>query len=866
MGKETDIPKIPHAFFRWYCRNDRYEELHGDLEEYFYERVEYLGVAAAKRYYILDVIRCCQPYAWKTTQRQNSNIIMFKNYYKTSIRSLMKNPLSSFINLTGLSVAIGICVLAYAFIRYAGTVDQFHENKNEVYLTTFFADRDGTLQQNGRTPRPLAEALDQDFAKIKRVCRVEDRNVVVKYGKNTVFHERIRFVDPEFLEMLTFPLKWGDFTSLQDINNIILSEDMSIKYFGQENPVGQSVQVIFGENNKKVFKISGVAVDFPGARSIGFNFLVNFENLKNTYQGYDLNDWGSFVNATLVQVENPSDIPLITEGMEKYRLLQNDVQKDWAISSFKFESLATLYKNSGHIRHDISNDEYMIFYNSSISFIIIGLFVILLASVNYINIAMVSAAKRLKEIGLRKVIGASRKMVIIQFLGENILVMSIALLIGVVLGIAVFIPWLETAGSFSMDFNLYDRTLWIVLPGILLFTAFVSGAYPAFYISKFQAASIFKGSFSIGKKSRLTKIFLGFQLTLACILISIAVMFTQNNIYQNNRSWGYDQNSVIYAHVQNQSDYERLYGAMHQIPAITSISGSRHHIGKNHSVVEIDMPDRKYEVDQLLITPAYFKTIGLELKEGRLFDGRQNSERTAVMVNESFVENMKLKSRTDTSLKVDSVHYQVVGVVKDFHSYSFYTEVRPIIFKIADVEDYRYLSMRVRPGAEKETYKTLQANWSELFPEIPFDGGYQQDIWGGFHEDMNFGSRFWRALASMVLLLASLGIYGLVTLNVSGRVKEFSIRKVLGAGLRSLTVNIGKQYVIVFAVALVLGTPASYYLVKFIWGLFYVYHMPLDYSFFGFSLSILILVLVTVILSQIKSLSKANPVDGLKID
>lgn len=206
----------------------------------------------------------------------------------------------------GLAVAIGVCLIVYSFMEFDYTIDDFHENKNEVYLTTFNVDRDGTDRQLGLSPTPLGAMLEKDFTHIKKVCRVEDFGAVVKY-EDKVFNENVRYADPEFLEMFTFPLKWGQASSLTDMNSIIFSEEMSIKYFGNENPVGKNILLKFGDR-RKTFTISGVAEPFPLAHAIDFNFLVNFENLHTTHPDYDLNNWRGFVNATLIQVERPEDL------------------------------------------------------------------------------------------------------------------------------------------------------------------------------------------------------------------------------------------------------------------------------------------------------------------------------------------------------------------------------------------------------------------------------------------------------------------------------------------------------------------------------------------------------------------------------
>ncbi|MEP1093886.1 MAG: FtsX-like permease family protein [Cyclobacteriaceae bacterium] len=865
MKQKNHIPRVPHAFFRWYCKSEKYEELHGDLEEFFYDRVEEVGHFKAQLFYLWNVIRCFQPYAWKIPGSQNSTMGMFKNYYKTSVRSLMKNPVSSFINVFGLAAAIGICVFTYGFGHYIFTVDQFHENKKDVYLATFFANRDGTLQQNGMTPRPFGQMLAQDFSHIQKVCRVDDRNVVLKYG-DMVFHEEVRYVDPEFLEMLTFPLKWGHKNTLSDPNSIILSEEMSVKYFGNENPIGASLLMKLNSEKSKTFAVTGVAKKFPDAHSISFDFLINYSNLEQTDKIFDPHDWSKFVRGTLIQVGSPTDIEEIGEGMEKYISLQNEVQRDWAISTFRFEQLETLYSNSSSIRNGISTRGFDSNLKGMIIMSVVALILLLLACFNYINISIVSAAKRLKEIGLRKVIGANRRMVIVQFLAENMLITLFATLLGLLFGGAVIIPWFESLWGFKMDFSLNDMNLWWFLAITMLFTGLISGLYPAFYISRFQVVGILKGSVKFGKKNRLTKVLLGFQLILSCILISSAVMFTQNTGYVVTRSWGYDQDNVLYAKVPDRSAFDQLNEVMLQNPDVIATSGSSQHIGGGSPKKIVAMPDREYEVDMLAVDATYFATMGLNVSTGRAFKEDFQSDKKSIVVNPEFVSNLNLDEPVGQRIKIDSVSYQIVGVIDDFHPHSFENEILPTMFRIADKDDYRYLSIQVREGSNIEVYKDLRTQWISLYPEDPFQGGYQEDVWGSYFEEIGVHGKVWRGIASIAILLASLGLYGLVTLNVSGRVKEFSIRQVLGAQRANIAKTIVKHYVILYTVAIAIGAPISYMAVEFLFDLAYPYHIPMNSFGVIVSVGLMILILMTTISTQVRKISKSNPVEGLKVE
>jgi putative ABC transport system permease protein len=861
-------PKWPLKCLRFFVKEEYLEEIEGDMEELFYDNSEQLSLKQARRTYTWEMLKLLRPAIMKGPKgiqhlSLNQNT-MFRNYAKTSLRSLLKNPMSAFINIFGLSVAIGICILVYAFLEYDKSIDQFHKNKQSVYLVTFFADRDGSVKQYGQTPRPMGEMLKADFAQIKKTCRLEDRNVVVKHGDN-VFHEKVRYSDPEFLEMFTFPLKWGLSSSLTDMNSIVLSEEMSIKYFGDENPLGQNILVKFDETRSKVFKITGVAATFPKARAIDFGFLINFNNSRISDPNYDSHDWNAFVNATLIQVDNPADMKGIEQGMVKYKKLQNEVQEDWKIASFALEPLAGLYKKSGEISNDISINPP---FEAIIAFPIIAVFMLALACFNYINIAIVSATKRLKEIGVRKVIGANRARVIVQFLAENLLVTFFALILGLVLAATFFIPGFTRMTHRQVDLILISGNLWIFLVSILLLTGLVSGMYPAFYISRFDPIQIFKGSVRFGKKNPLTKIFLGLQLIMACILITGAVMFAQNTDYQASRSWGYNQKGALYVRVPDQSAFDQLHAAMAQDPNVLSQSGSSHHLGRDIATTVVHRPPNlQYEVHELAVDANYFETMGLQLKEGRVFNAPHESDKQAVVVNELLVKNMALGQKPIGQLfKIDSTRYEVVGVVKDFHAYSFYFAVLPTIFKVAAPADYRFLSMRVRAGSEKETYQALKGKWAKLFPEIPFQGGYQEDVWDHYFKSVEVQATFSKTVALIAVLLASLGLYGLVSLNVSGRVREFSIRKVLGAGLNNIASNIAREYVILSAVALIIAAPISYILVEGLFKILYAYPLPITYAVIAIVIATLLLVLLTTVSILVSKVLRSNPVIGLKVE
>ncbi|MBX2914540.1 MAG: ABC transporter permease [Cyclobacteriaceae bacterium] len=861
-------PKWPLKFLRFFLKEEYLEEIEGDIEEIFHENAERFSVRKAKRIYTWEIIKLLRPNLIRNFEFVNQLIqfSMFKNYFKISVRGLLKSPVNSFINIFGLAAAIGFSIFFYAFVVYTFKRDQFHENKNVVFLSTFTASREGALRQYGQSPRPLGELLKQDFPQVINVCRVEDRNVIVKHGDN-IFNERIRFVDPTFLDMFTFPLKWGVSTSLSDVNSIVISEPMAEKYFGDENPIGQSILVKFSAENGKEFKITGVAKKFPSSRSFDFHFLINFENLRTAQPGFDSHDWSAFHQATFVQVAQPSDIKIVEAGMEKYRRTQNEVvEKDWAIASFQFEPLATLHIKTDEIREDVFR-EGTHSNITSIKFLTgVCTLMLLLACFNYINIAISTSVKRLKELGVRKTIGATRRLVIVQFLSENIVVTFFAMLVGILLGWLVVIPWFEGLWDFSMEFSLNDPRLWMYLPIIMLITALASGIYPAIYISRFQTVTILKGSVRFGQKNPVTKIFLGFQLVLACMFITSAIVFTMNGDYLAKRSWGYSNRDVIYTAVENESVYQQLNDVMQRNPKILSISGSVQHIGKNHQTTILHFPDKDFEADRLSVGPTYFNTMGIELVSGRAFKDFDGSDKNAVVVNETMAKNLSWVNPIGQQFRIDSITYEVVGVAKDFHSYSFFSLLRPTFFTVADKKDFRFLALKVNREQEQSAFEDLKKAWATLYPEIPFNGGYQEDVWGNYYEQMGIHGHVWRVFASVAVILAMLGLYGLVAINISGRVKEFSIRKILGADYKNISNNIFKQYYVLIIVSLFVSVPLSFIFIKSVLDFAYDYHMPVTIWVVTMAASLLVAVVIATVATQIIKVFKTNPVEGLKTE
>ncbi|MEM8894599.1 MAG: FtsX-like permease family protein [Bacteroidota bacterium] len=364
----------------------------------------------------------------------------------------------------------------------------------------------------------------------------------------------------------------------------------------------------------------------------------------------------------------------------------------------------------------------------------------------------------------------------------------------------------------------------------------VSGLYPAIYISQFQSVEIFDGKLRFGRKSLLTNLFLGLQLVITCGSIACAIIFTQNNEFQHHQDWGYDKEQLLFAKAPNATGAAQLRDALIGQADIEEVVRAQNHIGENHSKVVMQFPDRDYEVDRLNVGADYLQAMGVPLSLGAYFSDDATGDTRTVIVNQTLVETLDLKEPVGQVFDIDNQRYTIAGVVSDFHNYSFFQEITPILFAIADDAQLQYVVVRTDQQDQRQVYAQLQEHWYELFPQTPFQGSYQEDVWGNYFSLLYSAERFYTALAFIAILLASLGLYGLITLNITGRKLEFCIRKALGADMIHLLKSVSRQYIVLCLVSLVIGLPVSYWMADAALDMLYAYPMPLTISGFVYAM------------------------------
>ena len=786
---------------------------------------------------------------------------MLKNYLKLAFRNLTKHKLVTFINVFGLSAAVGVSIFVFSILNFEFNTDSFHKKKEKIFLVLNVVQRDGIDQVWGDSPAPIGPMLVEDFPQVQRMTRVLNKDLVFKF-QDKVFYEYGRFVDPDFMEMFTFPLKYGTKESLRDPSKIIISQDLANKYFDRENPVGKQVVLDFGLGNASSFIIGGVAEKFPGTASFSFPILINWQNKATLFPKESDNDWTDFITATFIELDSPGDREAVEGGMDKYVQIQNQLEEDWPAKAYTLQDLAELSLNTHQIEGSLSRGEEP---SVRITLSILAIFLIVLASFNYMNIAIASASKRLNEIALRKAIGSNKSQLVAQFLIENVLLTTIALIFGLLLGKYVIVPYFDQIFSIGMSLDLMgSMDVWLFCLGLLLLLALVSGTYPAIYIASFKPVDIFRGKFKLSGSGKFSNSLLLFQFTLSILAIITGIIFVQNVDYQESRDWGYTKDQTFVMQAPDPESFKILRDKVAQLPSVKSVIGAKNHLGVSLELAVLDKNGEKFEAQLMNVGANYLDVMGIQLLEGRNFLPDKTSDHQSVIVNETFVQQIGWDQIIDNTFTMDSVEHTVIGVVRDYHYVSFWSKIRPAMLRMAPEENYVYLISRIEGGSINQTKAEFEAIWKQNLPDYPFNGFFQDQVFEDYFNNIKGHSKLLGFIASLAIVLSSMGLFGLVSLNVEARRKDFSIKKVLGANTMEMAKGVNQQFIWILIIASIIGAPLSYFVVHSFLETIYEYHVPVSITSIVAGITLIFIIAFLTVSSLLVKVIRENPVDSLR--
>jgi putative ABC transport system permease protein len=817
--KNQSLPKFSAWLLeRIINREVRYSAI-GDFAEIYAEIRENQGLWPARIWLGKQILKSVPSFLADSFYWSGA---MLKNYFKTALRILKRQKIYSFINITGLSLGLACCVLITLYIHFELSYDVFHDKADNVYRIIEIETESGKKQYSATTPAPLAPALSEECPEIARVVRIFHPSWIEKwrisYEDKTFFEENVFFADPSILEVFTFPLIQGQQEdALREPHSMIITKEMAQKYFGSSNPLGKVLSVQGVQT-----KVTGITQDVPPNSHFRFKFLVSFATLETP--GFRdvvfdmLNNWRShnFYSYLLLR-EGASSAEL----QEKFLpFLERHFHQKISDFDLYLQPLKEVHLHSRNFSYDITDT------NSDIAYVYIfsaiALFVLIIACINYMNLTTARAANRAKEVGTRKIVGASRAQLIEQFLGESIVLLFIAIMIAFIL-VSLALPVLNslTGSQFSVDSKYFLYVLGLLIAASLILGS-AAGIYPALFLSTFQPVNTLRGKLYPGvKRIHFRKTLVVVQFTISISLI-IATLAGRGQVkYCMNRNLGFDKENVISIPVRDVStilEYESIKASLLQNPEILNVARSSSLPGKTIGIrgflPEGNMWAPRYS---MFVDHDFIPTMGMEVKEGRNFSRDFSTDvEDAYIINEAASDEFgwdsavgkRLFWRGDRNKKGE-----VIGVVKNFHFKSLHQKIEPVILHmLPEKSGFSYMTIRVRTQNMLNLLGAIKKSWEEFFPSVPFEFFFMDEHMNRLYDaEMRLG-KVSGIFTSLSVIIACLGVFGLASFLTEQRTKEIGIRKVLGATASSIVILLSKEFIALVVISNFIAWPIAYYM------------------------------------------------------
>ncbi len=789
---------------------------------------------------------------------------MIKNYLTISWRNITKHRVYSVITMSGLVLGLGVFILFALLLFSQSDFDTFHKNSKRIFSIVQVLPRGVEKDHHSAiTPAPLKEALLAEFPEIEKAARFfPPGRTVVRHGEKTFYENGVRFADADFLSIFSFAFIKGEpETALAKPYSIVLTKASAIKYFGDEDPLGNSLTL----NNDFDGVVTGIIEDTPENSSIRFDFLVSFETAAA--MNVRLDDWGLSNQATFLLLSD-GVIPTKLDGK-----LSSLIQKFYPDSP---ESPKRLYL---HPLPDflLNSSEIECYWNtaqmSQTAIWIVAILLLIIACINFMNLSTARYALRANEVGMRKVIGARRIQLIKQFLGESIFMAFISF------PAAILFSELARPGLIAlMGGGIFIASVWefpgvlILTFGVTIITGFVAGSYPAFYISAFQAVQVFRGRLIRGKRgSRFRKILVVTQFTFSIILILMTIITIQQNNHNRNVDLGFDRKGIMVANISPDArdQYDVLKKELARHTDIVSVSAAAA-LPIEWDTEQLVVPEGVNEDNALNMNTygvdyGFVEMLGLEIRQGRSFS-REFADLNRFIINEKAAEQLQWADPIGKQLAFGEKNGSVIGVVKDFHFKSIYlSKISPTVLYLAP-ENLNYLYVKVAsPDKMAGATEHLRKQWRAIVPDLPFEyetleSAFINRLSGDKTAEMT------GTLGLLAIFLSCLGLFGLSSYAVERRIKEIGIRKVLGASVSGIIQMLVRDFVKLVVVANIIAIPIAYFIMKRLIHFLYSYPTTIGAGVFVLcSVLSLLVALITVSSQTIKS-ALLNPAETLRYE
>jgi putative ABC transport system permease protein len=871
-------PEWPLAALRFLLKKEYLEEIEGDMEEVFLENLEKFPARKAKRLYTWEVLKLLRPILlrnFRSAPTFNPSA-MYKNYFKVAYRNLIKKKAYSLINILGLALGIACCVLIFMFVKDEMSYDNYHAKGERIYRVIHTE-----AAEDGTTPypfwvwnnAPIGPALKNDFPEIDKVVQFSGRSdILLSYEDKMYQEDGIFFMDSTVFDVFSWKLLKGNpKTALAAPYTIVLTETTARKYFGDEDPIGKTLKgsESSGRSNKGDYTVTGVMEDVPSNSHFRFNALLSMSTFRNSIPEI-FDSWGYVDFYTYFLVKEHFDEASFKKKIPAF--LSRNLKQPDSRYTIAIEPLKDVYLRSTADRQPGETGSLSNIY----MFSIIGVFILVIAMINFMNLATSRSMERGKEVGIRKSIGADRRSLISQFLGESFIIVFLSTIVA--LGIVVFaLPYMvDFTGK---ELNLQTFLTWQaigVFVAVILLIGLLAGSYPALVLSGFNPVMILKGiSRSQAGGANLRKALVVFQFSLSIALIAgTLIVYNQMN-HLLDRDLGFDKEQMLVVDYNYDEGVnvksEVLKAELEKDRSILSVAFSRSVPGSYypHAGTEIEMPDGELKMmgQPIFQVGLDFVThFGLDLVAGRTYSREHPSDSSkALIINEAAAQQYGYTNPAEIigkKFRQWGREGTVIGVVKNFNFISLHRNIEPLTLPFSPYNS-RYLSIKLKSENIPGTIEKVGAIWKAIVPHRPFLYSFLDDDFNRQYKSDFMFRRLFTTFSCLAIFIACLGLLGLATYTAQQRTKEIGIRKVLGADVSQIVGLLSRDFIKLVVVAIVIATPVSWYTMnKWLEG--YAYRteiQPLIFVLAGcLALSIAV---VTISFQSLKS-AFMNPVNSLK--
>ncbi len=863
---EVQPPKYPLDFFRWFCRPEIVEDIEGDLVEKYNTNVESLGLRKARRKFAIQVLKLFRPGIIRPLFRDHFNFkIMFRHNLKLAFRNFYRYKSSFLINSVGLASGLACAILIYLWVSDELRVDKFHEKSARIYQILEHRKHEQGTITDVMTSGPFAEMLRKEFPEVEHAAAVgpaswpgSDNFTVSVDDKNV--RGTGQFAESDFFNIFSYKFIEGSKSEvLTKPNAIILTKSIANKLFGtSENLLGKFVKY----QQERDLMVTGIIEDLPVTATDRFDFVLSYELLREIKPWVD--NWGSTGPKVYLTLMPGSEAEVMNEKLlafAKSKAGDEELSRIPFVQRYSDIYLHGRWKDGVLIGGRI---EYVRLFSY------IAMFILLIACINFMNLSTARASRKLTEIGVKKVIGAGRGNLMVQYLGESMLLALLSLTLAIT-AVLLVLPKFNLITNKLLRF---DWTLSLLLPllGLTFLVGLVAGSYPAVFLSKFQPLQIFRGQLSSGRNQVWTRRSLvTFQFTLTIVfMVAVAVTYNQIKFIQN-KHLGYDKENVIWFDIEGklQEDPELFLNNVKSINGVVNASATSHRmVGQNWSMQGMQWkgsdPDNNVNFEIMGVDYDFIETMGIEIENGRSFSRVYGTEKDHIIFNEKAIQTMGLENPLGEKVNFFMGEKEIVGVVRDFHFESLHQEVRPVLMVLFNPEQgLRKVFIRISPINMQQTIQSIQALYESYNADFSFNYHFLEETYEHQYQAEQRVATLSRYFASLAVIISCLGLFGLVAFTIERRMKEVAIRKVLGSTTLGLVRLLSREYLWIVLLSFAIALPISIVFARN-WLNSFVYQVELKWWYFGFGGMICLLIAGLMVVFQTVKASVRNPIESIR--